>query len=120
MIVYETSYFHLIRALLSASKLPLGLSYLIMFSAHSVITSPLSFQGKDRVLMTQWRNITISSKEEHVLWGILLWSSLEYAICLTKGKRGSHISFIKINSYTCIYLVLFLSCNKNRKLALFS
>lgn len=46
MIVYESSYFHLIRALLSASKLPLGPSYFVMFSAHPVITSPLSFQGK--------------------------------------------------------------------------
>lgn len=46
MIVYESSYFHLIWSLLSASKLPLGLSYFVMFSAHPVITSPLNFQGK--------------------------------------------------------------------------
>lgn len=46
MIVYESSYFHLIWALFSASKLPLGLPYFVMFSAHPVITNPLRFQGK--------------------------------------------------------------------------
>ena len=97
MIVYESSYYHILCFLHQSSLL---VCHILSYLQHILLSQALSIsRERSRDLMTQWKNVTNFSKEEYLLWGILVQPCLKNTICYTKDKRGSQIYFIKINNY---------------------